>query len=202
MDLDRSPSLAAWKLIIATCLLNVTTGRAALPVFWILISIWRTPEDLAKANIIQLQELLKPLGLWRSRAERLIDLSKMWVEDPPREDFKTKSKNQPKYDHTMISRYPGVGKYALDSFRIFLEDGGSGWPFKKIGEKGESEKPWRRALPEDKELRRYLKWRWSLEGLDWEPGEGVIGYREQDAPPILTLLEEARLDSQQAKAAD
>ena len=44
------------------------------------------------------------------------------------------------YPPTHVSHYPGSGKYALDSYRIFC-----------MG-KGE----WKNVNPDDKELRRYL----------------------------------------------
>ena len=32
-----------WKLLIATMLLNKTTGKAAIPIFWKILKIWPTP---------------------------------------------------------------------------------------------------------------------------------------------------------------
>lgn len=46
------------------------------------------------------------------------------------------------YQPTPVSHYPGVGRYALDSYRIFCMS-------------HESEE-WKQVMPEDKELIRYL----------------------------------------------
>ena len=35
-----------WKLLIAVMLLNKTSGKVALPVFWYIVNRWPTPADL------------------------------------------------------------------------------------------------------------------------------------------------------------
>ena len=69
----------------------------------------------------------------------------MYMEYPPdpRLFYKSKVvKNKTKIDYppTHISHYPGSGKYALDSYRIFCM--------------GKEE--WKKVCSDDKELRRYL----------------------------------------------
>ena len=39
-----------WKMLIATCLLNVTSGRAARPIFVELVRRWPTPQALAEGE--------------------------------------------------------------------------------------------------------------------------------------------------------
>jgi methyl-CpG-binding domain protein 4 len=79
-------------------------------------------------------------------------------EDDPREAYE-------------ISHLPGVGAYALDSFRIFHRDLLRGL---SIGWNGEGateedfEPEWKRVVPWDKELRAFLKWMWYKEGWDWD----------------------------------
>lgn len=67
------------------------------------------------------------------------------------------------------------GPYALDSWRIFCRDilrgKATGWN----GEGGKEEgfqPEWMRVLPEDKELRAYLRWMWLKEGFEWDPWTG------------------------------
>ena len=79
------------------------------------------------------------------RARRLIALSRMYLEYPPNPRLVYRSKvakdrTTVEYPPTHVSHYPGSGKYALDSYRIFC-----------MG-KGE----WKRVTADDKELRRYL----------------------------------------------
>ena len=151
-----------WKLLIATMLLNKTSGKVALPVFWYLVQRWPTPKELAVGERLQLSQslvcliiflvefetleaLLHHLGLSNMRARRLIALSEMYIHYPPNplllyRSKVTKGKTNVDYPPTHVSHYPGSGKYALDSYRSFC-----------MG-KGE----WKKVLSDDKELRRYL----------------------------------------------
>ena len=149
-------------------LLNKTSGKVSLPVFWYIVNRWPTPADLVNGGCClsppfssnltgttgvssspvdfeTLEALLHHLGLSYMRARRLIALSKMYMEYPPnpRLFYKSKvvkDKTTIEYPPTHISHYPGSGKYALDSYRIFC-----------MG-KGE----WKKVRSDDKELRRYL----------------------------------------------
>jgi len=71
-------------------------------------------------------------------------------------------KMRQRYPPTAISHLPGSGPYALDSYRIFCTD-----PHE-----------WKSVIPSDKELVRYLKWKWAVAELRrWDqlhgPGESV-----------------------------
>jgi hypothetical protein len=59
-----------------------------------------------------------------------------------------------------IAHLPGMGPYALDSYRIFCRD--------RLREVEEGEPEWKRVLPLDKDLKPYLKWRWAQDGWDWD----------------------------------
>ena len=37
-----------WRVLVATMLLNVTTGRAAMPVFWELMRRWPTADAMSR----------------------------------------------------------------------------------------------------------------------------------------------------------
>lgn len=68
-----------------------------------------------------------------------------------------------------IAHLPGVGPYALDSFRIFHRDEMRGLSEDWLGKGARAGMipEWHRVLPADKELRAYLKWLWEKEGWDW-----------------------------------
>lgn len=74
-----------------------------------------------------------------------------------------------------VAHLPGVGAYALDSWRIFcLDEFRKGSLETKAAEgAGEGQlnnhenEEWRRVVPKDKELRAYLRWRWAKEGVRW-----------------------------------
>ncbi|KAI9450952.1 DNA glycosylase [Russula earlei] len=160
-----------WKLLVAVMLLNKTAGRIAVPVFWTLMTRWPTPESLAKADPLEVEECIRCLGLQYTRARRLVALSAAYLElhDKPRSNCWHDSS-------TPISYLPGSGPYALDSYRIYCAGTDA----------------WRTVMPRDKELVRYLKWRWAVHGVQWSPTLGVIcpaseTYIEQLIHELVTL---------------
>ncbi|KAF8141858.1 DNA glycosylase [Boletus edulis] len=165
-----------WKVLIAVRLLNVTTGKAAIPVFCKIMSRWPTPQDLMHASQDELVELLRPLGLYNKRARWLKEVSERFLED----QAQWSCSRMPLLEYSTISgvphlQYPGVGPYALDSLRIFCSGGVDAW---------------KHVMPRDKELVRYLRWRWAVEeGKMWYPDEmGVIG--DVNVPYLITLVDE------------
>lgn len=71
-------------MTIVCILLNQTTGRAAVPVFYDLMELYPTPRLLSEADIDTLTEMLQPIGLHNIRAKRLKDFATQWVARPPR----------------------------------------------------------------------------------------------------------------------
>ena len=143
------------------------------------------------APVPDLEKLLSRIGLQSKRASRLVLLSHAYLIDPPFQGAASDpSPCPPKkrldgsaYPHTAISHLPGVGAYALDSFRIFssfLEGGGA--PSKEEERLRELDnafsdgvcipppehpehepetfqapfEEWKSVLPSDKELVKYL----------------------------------------------
>lgn len=197
-----------WQLLIAVKLLNVTTGRYAIPVFWKLMDRWPIPRNMIEADNDELVDILRPLGLYNKRAAWLKEISQRYIDDPPTDILrpskcrlevparlqittptyvnprKRKNHESPEgtrkvtipYPPTPISHFPGVGRYALDSYRIFCTS-------------NESEE-WKQVMPEDKELIRYLRWKWAYEERKiWYPdGVGVV--KDVDIPYLLILVDE------------
>jgi hypothetical protein len=85
------------------------------------------------------------------------------------------------------------GKYAIDSWRIFCRDEllarAADWNGK--GREPEFQPEWMRVLPEDKELRAYLRWMWMREGWEWDP---VTGERTVLREEMRRATEEGRVD--------
>ncbi len=136
----RDPLVMILHMLIATCLLNQTRGRQAVPLFWQLIVRWPTAEALRDADLTELTDFLQPIGLHRRRAQRLVDLGTVFSESPPRAGVLYDTRGQktapPRRSScgvyevaenvaTCIGHLPGVGKYAVDSFRIFCVGGGA-----------------------------------------------------------------------------
>ncbi|KAF8167967.1 DNA glycosylase [Crassisporium funariophilum] len=170
-----------WKLLVVVTLLNKTSGRIAIPAFWKLISKWPTPLDLSQASLDELTSTIRHLGTQTIRAKRLILLSQSYMQEPPSiydlrfsKSAKTYSpsalkpselqlRTKTKYPATPISHLPGTGPYALDSYRIFCT----------VHDDPTSDE-WKMVVPTDKELIRYLKWKWAyVENKEWTPSGGI-----------------------------
>jgi endonuclease III len=65
---------------------------------------WPHAAALANAQDEELQELIKPLGMWRRRSATLKKMSKQYHEG----------------QWTDVEELAGVGKYARDAYRIFI----------------------------------------------------------------------------------
>lgn len=188
---------------------------------------WPTPEALAGAAHEEVVEIFSTLGLQNQRAKKVIALAKAWVANPPAKGKRWRRLNYPKKgdgndiklnegaigDEVDDSRVawevgalPGIGSYAIDSWRIFCRDQLRGLPNglptmdelveetkdETGDEKGkiridELSKEWTRVLPLDKELRAYLRWRWLRLGWVWDP---VTGERLPATEEMLREAEE------------
>ena len=96
-------------MIVACQLVNLTQwGGQAEPAFRWLLATYLTPEALADADPEDLHEAMKPLGLWRRRSTMLIRFAHAWSQGRPT-----------CYDDVL--KLPGCGKYAADSWAIFIE---------------------------------------------------------------------------------
>lgn len=177
-----------FHLLLAVILLNKTSGRAAIPTLFTLIARYPTPRSLAIASVSEITAQIAHLGLQNSRARTLIALARTWCAAPPSKHVRHRTLHYPfpgagadiKPGTTVgaeevdartgafeIAHLPGVGAYALDSWRIFCRDVlrgvAAGWNGEGAGEGFEAE--WKRVRPEDKELRAFLGWMWERERL-------------------------------------
>lgn len=136
-------------MLVATCLLNVTSGRAARPIYIELMRRYPNPEALSQgpsallyislrdsptASIPDLVELLYPLGLFNQRAASLVRFSQEYLahqwpihpgtlsSDPvlhPTTPFVSSEDSLPQTLDVRI--FHGAGRYASDSFRIYSD---------------------------------------------------------------------------------
>ena len=95
-----------WKIFICCIFCNLTKRVQAEPFFWKVIETWPTPEKLSEANITELENIIKPLGVSRRRALSLKKMSEGYI------------KNNWKDDPAVLY---GIGKYASDAYRIFCQ---------------------------------------------------------------------------------
>lgn len=106
-------------------------------------------------------------------------------EEEQEEPKKKRVKTQAAWE---IGHIPGVGAYGLDSWRIFCRDelrgiadgrdvvagasAGEGVP-PPASTASPQQPEWQRVIPQDKELRAYLRWRWLKDGWVWDPLTGA-----------------------------
>jgi len=91
-----------WKMMVACILLNRTTGTQVKKVLPLLFERYPSARVMAMADIQQLTILISGLGLENIRALRLKAMSALWGTRP-------------------LTQLPGIGRYAIDSYVIFIE---------------------------------------------------------------------------------
>ena len=187
-----------FRLLIAVIFLNKTRGSVALPVFYQLMERYPTPADLAVAKQEDVVKIIHHLGLQNQRAKKCINLAKAWLERPPEKGKRYRVLHYPKRNDGKdvrpdevvgendervaweIGQLPGIGVYAIDSWRIFCRDellgllptGGLPKELTPETQEEDMKKEWASVLAGDKELRAYLRWRWLRNGWNWDPVTG------------------------------
>jgi methyl-CpG-binding domain protein 4 len=146
----------------------------ARPILFALLERYPTPKELSVASLDHLTAMLQPIGLHNIRAVRLIALANAWLTAPPCKERRYRKLHYPscgcgkdvkpgevlglddEREGWEIGHLPGMGAYALDSYRIFYRDTLRGI---EVGDGVESE--WKRVRADDKELKAYLEWKWT-----------------------------------------
>lgn len=184
-----------FKLLVAVTFLNKTRGTVAIPTFYKLIEKYPTPEALSQAQTEDVVALIRHLGFQNLRAAKLINLAKTWLETPPMKGVRYRTLNYPhkgagrgikpnfpipdddaRLGAWEIAHMPGCGDYAIDSWRMFCRDKlrgvADGWDDGDGDGDPDCQPEWTRVVPNDKELRAFLRWRWLKEGFEWDPWTG------------------------------
>jgi hypothetical protein len=200
-----------FKLLIAVTFLIRTHGKHAIPIFYELMENYPTPEALVAADKEDgILPIIRHLGLQNQRANTYQTYAKIWLEDPPVKGKRYPVRGYPSPDSGRDASKGEVladedereaweighmtsGPYAIDSWRIFCRDKlrglADGWNGE--GAKQDSFQPeWMRVIPEDKELRAYLRWMWLKEGFEWDP---FTGEKEVASERLLRAAMEGRI---------
>ncbi|ODH22201.1 hypothetical protein ACO22_05546 [Paracoccidioides brasiliensis] len=181
-----------FRLLIATIFLNRTRGEVAIPVLYNVFERYPTVSALAEAREEDVVTMIRCLGLQNARARKCINLAKLWIENPPAKGKRYRKLHYPNKGDGLdikpgecvddgdsrvaweIAHIPGLGSYALDSWRIFCRDElrGLAIDWKGTEASGEFVPEWKSVVPKDKELRAYVSWMWLKEGWEWEKETG------------------------------
>lgn len=96
---------SVWQHMVGVICLNQTNRKQVKRVLPVFFEKWSTPESLLRCRIIDMEEVLAPLGMRHIRAKRIYKMSI---------DFLT-------WDGDDATELYGIGKYGSDSYRIFYK---------------------------------------------------------------------------------
>jgi endonuclease III len=94
-------------MLVACVLVNVTRWAQARPVLDGIRARWPTAAGLAAADLSEVEQVVRCLGLGRRRAAKLVGLAAAWSRAEPR-------------SRDDVLSLPGCGGYAADSWEMFV----------------------------------------------------------------------------------
>jgi methyl-CpG-binding domain protein 4 len=93
-----------WKMLIGCIMLNQTSNKNVRQVIYSFFDKWPTPQSVLAADEDEIRELIRPLGFYNIRTNRIVRFCHEYIN-------KT---------FTKASELYGIGKYADDSYEIFI----------------------------------------------------------------------------------
>lgn len=115
-----------WKMLIVCFMLNQTSYKQVDKVRKVFFEKYPNASELIQGSDEEIISIIRPLGLYNKRCKMWKRFSREWLE------LKT-------FDRNTIKELTGVGKYALDSWKVFQESD----IYTEV---------------QDKELKKYVKW--------------------------------------------
>ena len=101
----------AWKVLVSSLFLKRTRGDVVEKIIRDFFKRFPHPQDFLQETRENIEELIRPLGLWRNRAKEIKNIASWLVEN-----------GTPKTRDEVLS-IKGAGGYVADSYSIFvLED--------------------------------------------------------------------------------
>jgi methyl-CpG-binding domain protein 4 len=93
-----------WKMLIGCIMLNQTSNKNVRQVIYTFFERWSNPQSVINANPDEIREHIRPLGFYNRRTSTIQKFSREYIE---------KTFNR-------ASELHGIGKYADDSYEIFI----------------------------------------------------------------------------------
>lgn len=97
-----------WPVLVSSLCLKRTRRIQAEPVVETLLDRYSTPQTFCHADKSEVEDLLRPLGLWRRRVDELERVADHLFEDGP-----------PDSKESVLEWY-GVGEYVANCYAIFV----------------------------------------------------------------------------------
>lgn len=95
----------SWQMFVGCIMLNQTGRKLVKTVLPAFLDRWPTPEALLRSRIIEIEEVIKPLGMWKRRAKTLYRMSIGFLS----------------WDGDDATKLHGIGRYGSESYRIFFQ---------------------------------------------------------------------------------
>lgn len=95
----------AWQHMVGVIMLNQTGRKQVKSVLPEFLERWPDPEQLLQAKLEEIEEVLKPLGMWRRRADTMRRMSMDFIA----------------WDGEEAKKLHGIGRYGDESYRIFFK---------------------------------------------------------------------------------
>lgn len=95
-----------WEHMVGVIMLNQTYRKQVKSVLPEFLQRFPTPESVVRGRIMDIEEIIKPLGLYKVRAKRIYKMSI---------DYLT-------WDKINAKMLYGIGKYGSDSYEIFFKN--------------------------------------------------------------------------------
>jgi len=68
-------------LVLISCILSLRTNdKTTYPATLRMLELGRTPQEIAKADVKELEKAIFPVGFYKNKAEQIIELSKVLIE--------------------------------------------------------------------------------------------------------------------------
>lgn len=106
-----------WRVLVGCMLLNLTTRRQVDRVRGELFERWPDADAMADADKRELRTVLRPLGLHNRRSASLLKMSVHFAGAASVWYGGTQEGPMPE---SWLWGFPGIGPYAVDSYRIFV----------------------------------------------------------------------------------
>jgi len=94
-----------WKMLVCCILLNQTNNKQVRPILSSVFELIPDPISTIGCDPERLAAVIKTTGFQNIKATRIIKLSQKWIDG-----------------FELVSDLPGIGKYGVDSWNIFIED--------------------------------------------------------------------------------
>ncbi len=113
---NQDPSNPGYRLLIGCIMLNQTSNKNVRQVIYKFFDLWPTPQSIIEADESDIREVIKPLGFYNIRTSRIKKFTHEYINKK----------------FTKAKELHGIGKYADDSYEIFIKGNTNVQPTDKI----------------------------------------------------------------------